>query len=96
MKRTVLFMIAVMTLLASCNSADNAAPAEASELAECVRQFLNRQNTMQQKIFMQRYFYMLTGPEIAAGLGITESRVTVTLTRQRKKLREHLKKEGFL
>lgn len=75
---------------------DIAAQAEASELAECVRQFLNKQNTMQQKIFMQRYFYMLTGPEIAAGLGITESRVTVTLTRLRKKLHEHLKKEGFL
>ena len=39
---------------------------------------------------------MMTGPEIAAGLGITENRVTVTLHRMRQKLREHLKKEAFL
>ncbi|MBR5364545.1 MAG: sigma-70 family RNA polymerase sigma factor [Oscillospiraceae bacterium] len=75
---------------------DVQAQAEASMLGECIRQFLHRQKAVQQKIFMQRYFYMMTGPEIAAGLGITENRVTVTLHRMRQKLREHLEQEGYL
>lgn len=75
---------------------DVQAQAEAAMLEESIRQFLRKQNPMQQKIFMQRYFYMMTAPEIAAGLGITENRVTVTLHRMRLKLREHLKKEAFL
>ena len=75
---------------------DVQAQAEASLLEESIRHFLRKQNPMQQNIFMQRYFYMMTGPEIAAGLGITENRVTVTLHRMWQKLREHLKKEAFL
>ena len=75
---------------------DVQAQAETAMLEESIRQFLRKQNAMQQKIFMQRYFYMMTGPEIAAGLGISENRVTVTLHRMREKLREHLRKEAFL
>ncbi|MBP0970808.1 MAG: sigma-70 family RNA polymerase sigma factor [Oscillospiraceae bacterium] len=78
------------------DASDVAAQTEASMLDEAVRAFLRRQNAMQQTIFMQRYFYMMTAPEIAAGLGITESRVNVTLHRLRRKLHDHLRKEEYI
>lgn len=75
---------------------DVAAQAEAAMLEESIRQFLRKQNALQRKIFLQRYFYMMSCPEIAAGLGITENRVMVTLHRMRQKLRGHLEKEAFI
>lgn len=75
---------------------DVAAAAEASALDESVRRFLSGQRRLQQIIFMQRYYYMMSTPEIAAGLGITENRVNVTLHRLRQKLQAHLRKEQFI
>jgi RNA polymerase sigma-70 factor (ECF subfamily) len=75
---------------------DVEAQAEASMLGACIRQFLDKQKAVRQKIFMQRYFYMMTDSEIAAGLGMTVNSVTVTLHRMRQKLREHLEQEGYL
>lgn len=75
---------------------DVEAQAEASMLGACIRQFLDKQKAVRQKIFMQRYFYMMTDSEIAAGLGMTVNSVTVMLHRMRQKLREHLEQEGYL
>ena len=46
-------------------------------------------------MFMMRYFSFCSVAEIASGLGVSESKVTVTLTRVRSKLREYLEKEGI-
>ncbi len=78
------------------DSQDVERQAEESVLQETVRHFLQKQSPLHRKIFMQRYYYMMTGPEIAAGLGITENRVTVALHRMRKKLQEHLRKEALI
>lgn len=78
------------------DSQDVEAQVDAAMLEESILEFIHGQKTMQQTIFMQRYFYMLKETEIAAGLGITENRVMVTLHRLRKKLREHLQKEEIL
>ena len=47
-------------------------------------------------IFVQRYWYLSSVEDIANDLGISKSKVTVTLMRTRQKLRTYLEKEGFL
>ena len=46
-------------------------------------------------IFLQRYWYLLSIREIAAGLGASESKVKMSLLRSRKELKVQLEKEGF-
>ena len=46
-------------------------------------------------IFMRRYYYEDSIADIAAMSGMKENAVTARLFRIRKKLSEHLKKEGF-
>lgn len=72
------------------------AETEASMLDEAVRRFLKKQSSLNQKIFLQRYYYMMTCPEIAAGLGISENRVNVALYRMRQKLGDYLRKEQYI
>ena len=47
-------------------------------------------------MFVQRYFYHASVSEIAVALSLKESTVTVSLMRTRNKLRNYLKKEGFV
>jgi RNA polymerase sigma-70 factor (ECF subfamily) len=68
---------------------------EAGELTELIERFLNGQNKDKKTMFMMRYFSFCSVAEIAAKLGVSESKVTVTLTRVRSKLREYLEKEGI-
>ncbi len=46
-------------------------------------------------VFVRRYWYMSSVRDIAADLGITESKVKVILMRTRKKFKEHLEREGI-
>ncbi len=46
-------------------------------------------------IFLRRYWYVRSIPEIAQELGMKESRVKMTLLRTRERLREHLLREGI-
>ena len=50
----------------------------------------------ERSVFLCRYWYIDTVPDIAAHFGFTESKVTSMLHRTRKKLREQLAKEGLL
>lgn len=65
------------------------------ELSAALDRFLKSSSERSRYIFVRRYFYCETAAEIAAALGCSESTVFVTLNRIRKKLREHLQKEGF-
>ena len=58
--------------------------------------FLDSLPAETRKIFVRRYFYMSSVKEIADEYGISESKVTVTLFRTRKKLKTVLEKEGIL
>lgn len=69
---------------------------ESHELAETLNRFLATLNPLHRKIFVQRYWYMSPVEDIAADLEIGKSRVTVSLMRTRKKLRDYLTKEGYL
>ena len=55
----------------------------------------NGQQAEDRKIFVQRYWYMYSVKEIAGNLGLGESKVKMTLLRQREKLKKVLEEEGI-
>ena len=65
-------------------------------LQETITEFLETLKPEQQTIFVQRYWYVCSIEDIAEDLGISRSKVSVTLMRTRQKLRKHLEQEGFL
>lgn len=65
-------------------------------LAEEVNRFLSKLKERDRNIFVRRYFYLESGTEIAERYGLSETNVNVILNRTRKKLKEHLGKEGWL
>ena len=64
-------------------------------LRDALNAFLGTLSKQARIIFVQRYWYMFSISEIAKDLGTRENAVKASLFRTRKKLREHLKKEGF-
>ena len=64
-------------------------------LAESINRFLHKLPARECGIFLRRYFYAETVARIAAQYRVKESNVYMILSRTRKKLREHLLKEGF-
>ena len=79
-----------------------AAPEQVEQLVEqslmlhALRQFLNTLPADARALFVLRYAAGLTVPEIARRCGCGESRVAVSLMRTRKRLKQFLKKEGWL
>ena len=51
---------------------------------------------IQRKVFVCRYWYLESIPEIAERFGFSESKVTAMLHRLREKLRKRLEMEGLL
>lgn len=66
------------------------------ELARSMDRFLSRLSSRDRKLFLGRYFAGKSIFELAEYLGMTENNCRVRLVRLRKKLREHLQKEGAL
>ncbi len=64
-------------------------------LRHAIETFLRSLETRTRIIFLQRYFYTCPVAEIASRHGMKESAVTMLLFRTRKKLKEHLQKEGI-
>ena len=75
---------------------DVAADVEQRMLQEAVRSFVRALPVRQQRVFMQRYFYMMPIREIADENGISENSVNVTLHRLRLKLQDTLRKERYI
>lgn len=69
--------------------------AERNELINAVNEFLRKLPEQQRQAFVRRYWGCLSISEVAQCLGMTESNVTVTLTRVRKKLKDYLTKRGY-
>ena len=67
---------------------------EDAELAELINGFLDRLNRESRIIFMRRYWYFCTVSEIAEDMHIGESKVKMSLSRTRKKLKIFLEKQG--
>ncbi len=70
--------------------------AERSALAEAVERFLRAQPEGARIAFLRRYWYADPVEDAARRLGWSVSKTKSVLFRARKKLREHLRKEGFL
>ena len=69
--------------------------AEANELGELIRGFVNKLPREKQTVFIRRYWYFDTIAEIASSMGTTESRVKSMLFRTRKGLRLLLERKGY-
>ena len=65
------------------------------ELARLVGAFVARQKETEQLVFTARYYYLTPVSEIAAQLGLSESKVKSMLYRMRGRLRRQLEKEGY-
>lgn len=68
---------------------------EDQELAEALNLFLSDLPAETRKIFLLRYWELMSVKEIAKGGGISESKVKMSLKRTRDKLRNFLEKEGI-
>ena len=65
------------------------------ELVKAVDGFLDRLPVEKRGIFVCRYWYFDSISDIAVRFGITESNVSVTLHRLRRKLHDYLAEKGF-
>lgn len=74
---------------------DTEAEYQAKELRECIRRFVRTLPEREGNVLVRRYFFAESAAEIAGRYGLTENHVMVILSRTRKKLREHLIKEGY-
>ena len=64
-------------------------------LADAIGIYLRTQSAEARTAFLGRYYFLDSVREVAAYLGITESKCKTLLFRTRKGLREYLEKEGF-
>lgn len=69
--------------------------AERKELLAVINAFLRKLPEKPRNIFIARYWGCYKMTELAARFGMSVSSVSVSLTRTRKKLKEHLEKRGF-
>lgn len=68
----------------------------AAEIGRAVDRFLRTQPEQARNIFLRRYYFLDSRSEIAARYGISAARVSVVLSRIRRRLRDYLMKEGLL
>ena len=69
---------------------------EAKLLGELLNQFLRSLKPDERRTFIGRYYYMDPLKEVAAYCGMSEGKAKTILFRTRVKLKEYLKKEGFV
>lgn len=67
---------------------------ENSELGEIIGRFLRNINSDSRNVFIRRYYFFDSISDIARRFSFSESKVKSMLERTRKRLREHLEKEG--
>lgn len=70
-------------------------PAESMDLRDAINDFVRGLEPTKRKIFIQRYFYMLSEKEISLELGIRVGTVKSTLSRTRNLLRNYLTERGI-
>ncbi len=64
-------------------------------LKMAVNGFLATLDTKTRVIFMRRYWYLMSVKDIAKGMSLSESYVSVVLHRTRNKFKDYLRKEGI-
>lgn len=68
---------------------------DTNEITEVINLFLLKQSKLNAIIFIRRYFYSEPVKDISAKTGLKENKISKILTKQRKLLREELKKGGI-
>jgi RNA polymerase sigma-70 factor (ECF subfamily) len=68
---------------------------DGSVITQTINSFLSELNTRNRKIFVSRYWYLLSIENIADNFGLTVSNTKKILQRSREKLKEKLEKEGM-
>jgi len=68
---------------------------EAEELGRTISAFLDMHSDVQQDVFVRRYWFFDTVPEISKRYGFTQSKVKMILSRMRCELRDFLEKRGY-
>ena len=69
---------------------------ESKRIGEIINAFLAKQIQRDRDVFVLRFWYRDTVPQISASMGLSESLVKSLLSRMKKKLREELEKEGII
>lgn len=84
--------------LTSCisDTGDPEVQLESKCLGQVISDFLKTESQKNRIIFLRRYYYLEPTKQIALRLGISDATVRMILTRTRKRLKEHLKKEDFV
>ena len=67
----------------------------AAELGESIRRFVRDLPEREGNLFARRYFFTESVEDIARRYGLSANHTAVLLSRIRKKLRQHLTKEGY-
>ncbi len=78
------------------SSADPAMAAEAKALADGINGFLAGLKKTKRDVFVRRYWFFDTIPEIAKRMGFTESKVKMMLKRMREELKSYLEKNHII
>ena len=65
------------------------------QLQECLNRFLKTLPEENRNVFLARYWHLYSVREITERTGYSASKVKMMLLRDREKLREHLRKEGY-
>lgn len=69
---------------------------DAKELAKAIDTFLDALPDAERRVFIRRYWYLDSVKDVGARYAFSESKVKSMLYRAREKLREYLRKEGFI
>ena len=91
-------MIELSEELQECMPAGNSVEGEilSGELKKTINSFLRTKSQTERKIFLRRYWYFDTVPEISNRYGYTQGKVKSALHRMRGELKGVLEKEGYL
>lgn len=77
------------------SSSDVETECELKDLTDSLNRFLSSLARRECDVFLRRYFFMESIPEIAQRYSLKESNVLVVLSRTRQKLKRYLIKEGY-
>lgn len=69
---------------------------QAGALSQAISAFLGKCPEEQRNVFMRRYWFFDSIPEICQRYGYSQSKVKTMLFRMREELRKHLEKEGYV
>ena len=78
------------------DGSDLAAEFEASRAGKVINSFLERSTETERDLFVMRFYFNESYPRICKLTGFSEGKVKMTLSRMKGKLKDELRKEGFI